>query len=52
MVSISLSFTIPVHGGSPATPGFSVAHEKWVKVSGQWYFLPEQIGSSVLKNKG
>ncbi|MEO8672528.1 MAG: hypothetical protein ABI411_14515 [Tahibacter sp.] len=48
-VSVSMRFTVPVHGGSPNTPGFSVAHEKWIKVSGKWYYLPDQIGSSVLK---
>ena len=50
-VRLSMNFTIPVHGGSPTTPGFSVVQEKWIKISGQWYFLPDQLGSSVLKKK-
>ncbi|UXI67781.1 hypothetical protein [Tahibacter amnicola] len=48
-VSVTMEFTIPVHGAGN-TPGFSVMHEKWMKIDGEWLHLPEKLGSTAIDN--
>jgi hypothetical protein len=45
-VHLEMEFTVPMRG-APKASGVNVAEEKWIRVSGQWFYLPEQLGASV-----
>jgi hypothetical protein len=45
-VRLEMEFTVPMRG-APKAAGVNVLQEKWIRVSNQWFFLPEQLGASV-----
>ena len=48
-VRLTVDYTLPIQG-VPNAKGFGVLEEKWIKVSGGWYYLQGQFGSAVSNN--
>ena len=45
-VRLEMEFSVPMRG-APKASGVSVVEEKWIRVSKDWFFLPDQMGASV-----
>ena len=48
-VRVYLTYKVKIHVAVPVTETFSVLQEKWVKVDGEWFYLPDRLGSSKVK---
>jgi hypothetical protein len=45
-VRLEMEFMVPMRG-APKASGVNVLEEKWIRVSKDWFFLPDQMGASV-----
>ena len=45
-VRLEMEFVVPMRG-APKASGVNVVEEKWIRVSTDWFFLPDQMGASV-----